>query len=120
LNPISSTEAESLLIAWGAWVRGHSSLGYPKLNIIGRVILEGPGASHSTVAGEPHMPASIEIVERAILEVFPKKVRKVCMHRYVGNEADHTARKKLKLTQGEYEQRINQACHILADFMIEN
>ena len=115
---VSSSSAEVMLMSWGQWQRGHPSLGFPRLSVLGRVILEGPGASHATVLGEAHMPWQVEITERCVLEM-PKTIQRVCKHRFIGDEPDHVVMKKLRLTQGELEQRIVQACNILSDYLVE-
>ena len=118
---ISTTEAESLLISWGSYMRGnHNGLLVPAENVLHRIHREGAGASHSTARIEPYMPWYVEIVERCVLVKFPKSVRRVCKHTYIGGEPPAVIQRKLKLTRAEYDQRINQACHILADYLIEN
>ena len=115
---ITPASAEVMFLQWGQWVRGNESNGLTT-NIIGRCIDEGPGASHSTVQGESHMSETVETVERCVL-VMPKVIRRVCMHRFVGNEPDYLAIKKLKCGQRTYENRINAAIHFLIDFITEN
>jgi len=115
---ITPASAEVKFIQWGEWVRGNESSSL-KTNIIGRCMDEGAGASHSTVPGEAHMSQTVEVVERCVL-VMPKVIRRVCMHRYVGQEPDYKTIKKLRCGQRTYENRINQAIHILIDFITEN
>lgn len=110
--------AEVMLINWGNWHRGGGYLSSPRISIIGRCILEGAGASHSTVLTEPHMSQSVEITEQCVLQM-PKTLQRVCKHRYIGNEPDQLAAKKLKCTIREYEQRINHAVEILANYLTE-
>lgn len=116
---MSIETAEVMLYQWGAWVRGNDNLGFSSLSVIGRCIDEGPGASHSTVQGEPHMSVSVEVTEQAILEM-PKVLQRVCKHRYIGLEPDMLAAKKLKLTLDIYQTRINQAVHALTNFITVN
>lgn len=111
-------DAELMLAQWGAWNRGNQPLDLPSLSIIGRCMLEGAGASHSTVAGEPHMAKAVEITEHCVLGM-PKHLQRVCKHRYIGDEPDALAAKKLRITVNEYQSRINQAVHILVNYLIE-
>ena len=106
-----------MLISWGKYMRGHNPA-WPKLSVIGRVMKEGPAAGHATVVTEPHMPWQVEITERCVLDM-PKKLQRVCKHRFIGNEPDFKARKKLRLTQREYEEGINQAVGILVNYLVE-
>ena len=108
--------AEAMLMQWGRWNAGNVGPRETKVNILGRCIDEGPGASHSTVLGEPHMPRSVEIVEACCLQM-PKPMLRACKHRYIGNEADEWAARKLKVSVDIYQSRINQAVHFLADFV---
>jgi len=109
--------AEVMLLAWGEWNRGHSGLGTPRLSVIGRCIIEGPGASHSTVQGEPHMPRAVEIVESCMLDIS-KPLLRAAEHRYIGQEADTTAARKLRVSVDIYQSRINQVVHYLSDFLV--
>jgi len=112
-------DAEILLQAWGAWNRGHPSLHISGMSIIAQLMLEGAGASHSTVRGEPAMSKIIEITERCVL-TMPKTLQRPVKHRYIGQEPDTIAAKKLRLTLREYEERINTAIHFLENYLVEN
>ena len=112
-------QAEICLLAWGAWNRGNSSLGISGTSIIGRCIEEGAGASHSTLSTEAHMSRVVELTERCVLEM-EKPLQRVCKYRYIGEELDEQAAKKLNLSVDIYQTRINQAVHFLADYLIEN
>ena len=111
-------DAELMLAQWGAWNRGNQSLSLPSVSIIGRCMLEGAGASHSTVATEPHMSRAVELTERCVL-VMPKQLQRVVKHRYIGDEPDQVAAKKLRIGVGEYESRVNQAVHFLVNYLTE-
>ena len=111
-------DAELMLAQWGAWNRGNQSLDLPSLSIIGRCMLEGAGASHSTVATEPHMSRAVEITERCVL-AMPARLRQVCKYRYIGDEPDLQASRKLRIGLGEYESRVNQAVHFLVNYLTE-
>ena len=112
-------QAEIFLIAWGAWNRGNSSLDISGMSIIGRCIDEGAGASHSTVSTEAHMSRVVELTERCVLEM-EKPLQRVVKRRYIGQEFDEMAARKMHLTLDVYQTRINQAVHFLADYLIEN
>ena len=112
-------EAETMLLHWGQWQRGHSHLGYGSLSVIGRCMAEGAGASHSTVKTEPHMPPSVEIVELYCLTLGKPLLRAV-KHRFIGLEPDEIAARKLHVTVDIYQTRINQAIHNLVDYLVEN
>jgi len=109
-------EAEILLLAWGQWQRGHQTLGYTGRNVIGRIIDEGCGASHSTTTQEPHMSRAVEIAERCILEMG-KPLQRVCKHKYIGQEIDFVAAKKLRITLEIYQTRVNQAILVVAEYV---
>ena len=110
--------AEIMLCAWGLWQRSHQNLGIPSISIIGRCMLEGAGASHTTVAAELSMGHAIELTEQCVL-TMPKKIQRAVKHRYIGDEPDSVAAGKLKVTLREYEGRINQAVHILVNYISE-
>ena len=109
------TEAELLLENWGRWNRGYQSLGISK-HIIGRVMDEGAGASHSTVKTEPHMSPAVEITELCVLQM-DKPLQRVCKFKYIGQWSDRDAAKRLKLTLDIYEIRVNQAVLVVAEFV---
>ena len=108
-------DAEIMLYSWGAWNRGYQTLDIASISPIGRCIIEGAGASHSTVKTEPHMPRRVELVERCLLEQ-PKAILRVCKYRYIGQEPDQQAAEKLKLSLDVYETRVNQAILVVAEF----
>ena len=117
---MTTATAETMFIAWGRWQRGDpNNLKISTLSIIGRCILEGAGASHSTVAGEPHMPKTVEIVEGCVLQM-DKNLQRLCKHRYIGDEPTHVTMKKLRCTESEYDQRVNQAVQNLVNYLTEN
>jgi hypothetical protein len=112
---IDAAAAEVMFIAWGEWSRGGGS-GNPSVSVIGRCIIEGPGASHSTVSTGPQMPKVVEIVEACCL-TMPKPLLKAVKHRYIGNEPDAVAAKKLHISLDIYQSRINQAAHYLTNYL---
>ena len=110
------SEAEVMLLAWGSWQRGNEHNGYSTINILGRIIDEGCGASHSTTTREPHMSASVEIAEYCILHMT-KPLQRVCKHKFIGLEPDIVAAKKLRTTLDIYQTRVNQAILVVAEYV---
>jgi len=113
---MSIEQAEVMLLRWGQWQRGNSLPGESGINILYRCQKEGAGAAHSTVTTEPHMPRIVEIVEACCL-TMPKPMLRAVKHRYIGNEPDGWAAKKMRVTVDVYQSRINQAVHFLDDFV---
>lgn len=113
--------AEAMLLAWGLWNRGGKGQGkLPSVSILGRLIIEGAGASHSTVVTEPYMSPTVELVERFVLMKLSKQLRRIAKRRFIGDEPDTSAARKEKLTLREYEEKVNQVVHALTNYLIEN
>lgn len=113
-----SVNTEIYFTAWGAWHRGHSDLLLSKLNIIGRCMIEGAGASHSTVKGLPHMPFIVEVTERCVL-TLPKHAQRAVKHYYIGEESIRNASKKMKCSRRSFENKLDFAHRELSDFLVE-
>ncbi len=109
-------DAEIMLYSWGAYMRGNQHLAISSINTIGRCMVEGAGASHSTVQGEAHMPVRVELVERCLLKQ-PKTIVRVCKHRYIGLTPDSIAARKLHMSLDVYETRVNQVILVVAEFV---
>lgn len=109
-------EAEIMLLAWGQWNRGHQELGIASISPIGRCMVEGAGASHSTVRGEAHMPRRVELVERCMLEQ-PKRLVRVMKHYFIGLEPAPIACPKLRMSADVYETMVNQGILAVAEFV---
>ena len=118
-----AVDAELMLIQWGAWVRSSGqSLGYPKESPISRVMREGAGASHATKKGEAHMPAAVEVIERCVLTMRANnraKLRRICMHRFVGGENLPTIARKLKIDEDTARARIAAAIDYVEKYLTE-
>ena len=112
---MSIEQAEVMLLAWGEYMRGGSNNG-SGVSILGRIIDEGPSASHSTITGLPHMPKIVEIVECCMLEI-PKPMLRACKYRFIGLEPDEIAAKKQRVSLDIYQSRINQAVHFVSDYV---
>jgi len=102
------------LNAWGRFVRQHRSqyLGYPRINIIHRMIKEGPGASQAT--GEPEFEIADDILstDKAVA-VIPGDYRDAVYLIYVyrlsvrrAAEVTEISKSSFYRTLGEAEQRI--------------
>ena len=114
----NNIEAEVLLSAWGCWNRGNASLDYPRLSVIGRVIEQGPGASHTTIPGEPDMSPAVQLVERFILTLKPP-FRYAINHRYIYNSPDNYAAKRLHCSPDIYRNRLDSAAELLEKYLVE-
>ena len=102
---------------WGQWNRGSNQhLGFARINIIGRMIIEGTGASHSAVGSGPPMSATVAVTEYCVLQMA-KPLQRVCKHKFIGEEPDPMAAGKLRVTTEVYEARVNQALAALAEFV---
>ena len=112
-------DAELCLYAWGRWQRGHGTLDISSVSIIGRLMIEGCGASHATIAVLPTMSRSVELTEQCVL-TMPKPIQRAVKHRYIGEESDEVASRKLRCTVDQFGQRINQAVGILSNYLTEN
>ena len=113
-------EPELLLRAWGLWVGGGSYSG-GNVNILYRCEREGSGAAHSTVPGLPHMPYTIELVERFVCQLKRDRahIYRAVMHYFVGRESSEMAAKKLRVSTDIFESRIAQAVVSLDDYLAE-
>ena len=114
-----TAETEIMFTAWGKWHRGDSSLLIPKRNTIGRCIDEGPGASHSTVIGVPHMPPVVEVTERFCL-TLSKPILRAIKHYYIGQEPAKQASQKMRISEDDFNNRITYANMELEVYLIEN
>ncbi len=115
-SAMNLADAEIMLYSWGAYMRGNQHLAISSISPIGRCMVEGAGASHSTVQGEAHMPVRVELVERCLLEQ-PGTIVRVCKHRYIGGEPDVIAAKKLRISLDIYESIVDQAVRNVAEFV---
>jgi len=108
--------AEIMFLQWGQWQKGGSGLS--GVNILWRCIHEGAGASHITVTGEPHMSATVELVERFCLTLKPP-YRYAINHRYIYNSPDNYAAKRLHVTPDVYRNRLDAAANMLENYLVE-
>jgi hypothetical protein len=111
-----TTTAEIMLVQWGLWQRGGKG---GEVNILWRVMREGLGASHTTIAGLPHMSPTVELVERFLLGQ-PTKILWAVNHRYVYESPDDYAAKKLKCSPDTYRARLDIAANNLENYLVEN
>jgi len=111
-------DSELLLHQWGSWMRG-GEISSGGVNILYRCQKDGAGASHCTVPGEPHMPASVEVVEKFCcqLKQHRRHVYRAVMHYFVGKESSEIAAKKLKITTDIFESRIHHAVTSLDEYL---
>jgi hypothetical protein len=111
-------DAELALWSWGRWVSGGGRDG-GGINILYRCEKEGAGASHSTVPGEPHMPPTVELVEKFCCQLKRERrhVYRAVMHYFVGRESSEIAAKKLKITTDVFDSRIHHAVTSLDEYM---
>ena len=109
-------DAEIMLTAWGRWQQGGHGGG---INILWRVMKEGAGAGHVTIATLPHMSPVVEVVERFLL-TQPTPIRYSVDHRYIYGSPDDYAAKKLKCSPDTYRARLDIAANNLENYLVEN
>ncbi len=96
---------------WGTYVRYNRSeyLGYPKRNVIDRMIKEGPGASQST--GSPDTPdheTEMTMVNRCVC-LMPDRLRVAIYGKYVYQLSIRQASSRLKLNREKYRRNLKEA-----------
>lgn len=89
-----------LLERWGAWVVSGQPRQWPERTTLGRVIDEGPGASHQT-APQDAMPREIEPVELAVLSL-PHLDRSVVRQEYTHWQPTEVAARRLNVSVSRY------------------
>jgi len=112
----NANNAEIMLTAWGRWQQGGQG---GDINIIGRCMDEGAGASHITVSGLPHMSPMVEVVEHFLL-TQSTPIRYAVDHRYIYQSPDDYAAKKLRISPDTYRARVDYAANELERYMVEN
>jgi len=105
--------AENLLYRWGIWSKHSIGLGYSSENIIGRIMREGPGASHSSVDRCIAAPADIQMADSIIAQA-PPHIRKAAKIRYIGGIIDTQAAKKCRCSVGEFIDRTKKMIKLIA------
>ena len=108
--------AEIMFLQWGQWQKGGSGLS--GVNIIYRCMQFGPGAG-KPITGEPHMSATVELVERFCLTLKPP-FRYAINHRYIYNSPDNYAAKRLHCSPDIYRTRLDTAANMLENYLVAN
>jgi len=94
-------------------------LGYQARRLSGVALKKGLAQAIARLSTEAHMSRVVELTEHCVL-TMSKPLQRVVKHRYIGQEFDEMAARKMHLTLDVYQTRINQAVHFLADYLIEN
>ncbi len=107
-----NTIAEYYLQTWGWYIRTNKTeyLGYPRRNVIHRMIHEGPGAGQSTAPVQYNPPEEVGIIDQAInSEKFPGAFRDVLFCCYVRKTGIRKGADSLGITREKYRGLVKQA-----------
>lgn len=109
---MTNSEADDLLNRWGAWSRHNISVGWPSINPIGRLIVDGGGAGHVAVPAGIPMPQEIQDVDviMANLRSFLKYPAKLY---YISRLSAMEGAKKCRCTEEDFNRRINAVIDIV-------
>ena len=110
--------AKSLLKQWGGYLRRNHTdyLGYPKENILGRVMREGFGASQATAPAEYNPPTYFETINKVVQHMEPS-LRQAIYCRFYGRERDVHGAKLCKCSKSEYRNRVDRGIIFTAGAM---
>lgn len=113
-----SKEAHAALEMWARWAMSVlSGLGYPRVNVIAKLIEFGPlGASGSFGPVPVEIDRTCEIVDRAILRLDTTE-REVIYRTYLFNDAAQVTAKKCGLTYGYYREVLAKARQRIGDYL---
>ena len=110
--------ASSLLRQWAGYLRHNHTdyLGYPRENILGRVMREGAGASQATAPSEYSPPVYFETIDRIVSHMEPL-LRQAIYYRFVDRLKDAEAAGKFKCSKSEYRNRVDRGIIFTAGAM---
>jgi len=103
------------LEAWAKWSRERISTGWPERTILGRLIEEGPGASHSSGAPTA-IPDAIAEMDRAVGHLTGDD-RRVIREYYLRWEPREVLARRLRLTPKRMDGILNRARWRLVGFL---
>ena len=106
------------LRAWGRFVRENRSeyLGYPKRNVIHRMMIEGPGASQATSEPDIDIHPDVARVDKAIGEI-PGLQKDVLYSTYVYRMSLRRGAKALEINRNLYERTLGYAEQRIAGYI---
>jgi len=103
------------LEAWAQWARDTAPGDWPKRTILGRLIDEGPGASHGT-ASVSDIPEPVAETDRAVAHLPPED-RKVIREFYLSWAPRELMARRLKLTPRRFDAILNRARWRICGFL---
>lgn len=95
------------LEAWSRWARDKAPGGWPERTILGRLIEEGPGASHGT-GQVSDMPETVAITDRAVAHLSGED-RAVIREYYLKWAPRELLARRLKLSLRRFDAVLNRA-----------
>ena len=110
------TDADHLLWNWGRWSRGNPGLLLSSRNILGRILDEGPGASHEH-PGEIPMPSLVQLIENIVL-AMPIDMRNAVVMKYVRRFTDRDGCKRVKCGATEFRNRVNMGVSFTSGYLV--
>lgn len=113
-----TVDADVALEAWARWARSAlSGLGFPCINIIGKIVELGiRGAAQTTGIRLLEIDETCEIVDRAISRLDATE-RTVVIKTYLYNDAAQVTAKNCGLTYGYYRSVLCRARRRVRDFI---
>lgn len=107
--------AIAALTLWGRAIRGGSpGLGWPKTNTIGRLMVEGAGASQSTAPTQViDLPGEIAVVSQLLAHLDDEKVDAVWL-RFARGKPEREAAVALNVSRNELRRRLQAATWYIA------
>lgn len=103
------------LEAWAHWAKDSTPGDWPKRTILGRLIDEGPGASHGT-ATVSDIPEAIAETDRAVAHLPPED-RKVIREFYLSWAPRELIARRLRLTPRRFDAILNRARWRICGFL---
>ena len=102
---MDNTEADKLLDRWGEWSRSNIGNGYSATNIIGRIMVEGAGASHDGEYQGIVRPEDIAICEKAITRMN-RPMKRTTKCKYLWGLTIKDGSDRMKCSESTYRRRI--------------
>lgn len=107
------SEAKIMLDQWGDFMRGKEDIGYSKINIIGRVMDEGPSASHGGIDPVIETPRDIQHVENVVLTMKPD-IKKIIKYKFIYRLSQEESASYLNCARATVSARLEAGINYLA------
>lgn len=112
---MTTATAEYYLNKWGVYIATNRAefLGYPRRNVIHRMIHEGPGAGQATAPIEYSPPIEVKVVDN-IIPVLPQALQDILFLAFVHKVPVRKGGAVMGVTKSRYAEMVKQAVQRVA------